>query len=432
MKEPKDTTLLIYDQGLFTSWAIKLAPYFKRVLLFVPWNSAFPTSNKYAIGENLDGVEKVRYFWDAVREEDIDVFCFPDAGDGDIQLHLRDGLGKPTWGSAKAEELELFRYEAKQVFKDIGLPTKPYVRVFGMDALREYLRDAEDKYVKVSLIRGDVESFRHDTYSLSEPLLDDLERKLGARKFDKEFLIEDPIGGVELGYDSICIDGRYPQESVLFGREQKDVGYIGAIRSYDKLPDSLKTVNEALSPLFEQYRYRGAFSSEVREEDGKAYLLDPCMRMPSPPNEVMQEIYSNWPEVIVAGAHGELIEPVSTAKYGVQAMIHSDWAKQNWQPVHIPEAIASQVKLRNATKAGGTWYVAPQEAAMSEIGAVVATGNTIIEAIKKLKEYADQVKGYSLDIKIQSLEQAVAEIEESGEFKDDEIPDADELAEALV
>lgn len=428
VKEPSKSTILIIDWGLFgVSWSQKLVPHFDRVLLHVPWTGPFPTSNRYLIGDGIEGVEKVDDIWPFLDE--VDVFMFPDIYFGGLQTHLRE-LGKAVWGAGMAEELELFRYEAKQVFKDSGLPTKPYARLTGVDALRDYLKDKTNVFIKHSLVRGDVESFHHVNAELSEPLLDDLEKRLGARKFTKEFLVEEPIEGVELGYDGYTIDGQFPK-TAMFAQEQKDVGMIAAIRPYDELPEGIKTVNEALTDHFREYQYRGFFSSEVRDDNGKPYLLDPCCRAASPGNEIYQEIYSNWPQIIVAGAHGELIDPEPVAKFGVEALIHSGWSRDQWQSLQFPDKIASKVKLRNACRVKDTWYIAPQPEGVIEIGAIVAVGETIMDAVKELKEIADQVQGYQLDIKMESLEKAVAALEESGEFKPNELPERGEVSEAI-
>jgi hypothetical protein len=58
----------------------------------------------------------------------------------------------------------------------------------------------------------------------------------------------------------------------------------------------------------------------------------------------------------------------------------------------------------------------PQAVSIPEIGAVVADGNTIEEAIKKVKEYCDQVEGYYLEMFCDSLDKAQEELEHLREF----------------
>ena len=275
MDNLKDKTLLCFDYGLFATWAVKLAKDFGRVLYYCPFKSAFPKTNQFVIGTGFEGVERVTNFWDHLDE--VDCFMFPDVYDADLQLHLRD-LGKPVWGSAKGEELELLRWQTKMFLKkDLHLPVQPVERVIGIEDLRALLRDTTNKYVKISMLRGDFETFRHDNYELSEPLMDEIEQKLGPNKWDKEFIVEDAIDdAIEVGYDGWTIDGEYPNPG-MFGYEIKDVSYVGVVRPYSALPEPVREVNKKLAPVFAQYNYRGFWSSEIRvPKNQKPYLTDPC------------------------------------------------------------------------------------------------------------------------------------------------------------
>ena len=408
-----DKTIFVRDYGLFASWAEKLTEYFGRVLYYCPFKSAFPRSQQYVIGTGLSGVERVTHFWDHAAEADI--FFFPDVYDGDLQLHLREDLGKPVWGAAKGEELELMRWQTKMFLKkDLNLPVQPVERIIGIDELRTYLMDTEDKYVKISMLRGDFETFRHDNYQLSEPILDDIERKLGPYKESKEFIVEDAIDdAVEIGYDGFTIDGLYPDPS-FFGYEIKDVAFVGAVRPYAKLPAQLKMVNEKLALVFAAYNYRGFWSSELRvPKDGRPYLTDPCCRAGSPPSELYQEIFSNWGDIIWAGAHGELVAPEPVARFGVEVLIHSQWADLNWQALYVEPEVEQWVKLRNLCKVGDTFYVAPQTVGLPEIGAIVAVDDSLLGAIKKVKGYCEKVTGYSIDLNLERVSEAVQTIKKA-------------------
>ena len=228
MGDYSDKCVLLYDYGLFSSWALKLKEFFGRVLIYVPFKSGFPKSQQYAIGTGLEGVERIIDFWDYVPETDL--FVFPDIYDGDLQEHLRS-MGYPVWGAGKGEELEIYRWQTKMLLKkDIGLPVQPVERIIGVEELREFLQEHEDKYVKISMLRGDFETFHHISYNLSEPLLDEIENKLGPYKLFKEFIVEDSINdAVEIGYDGWTIDGRFPR-TAMQGYEIKDVSYVGVVR----------------------------------------------------------------------------------------------------------------------------------------------------------------------------------------------------------
>lgn len=435
MMDLSDKTIFVRDYGLFASWAQKLSESFGRVLYYCPYKSGFPRSQQYAIGTGLDGVERVSNFWDHVHEADI--FFFPDVYDGDLQVYLREVMGKPVWGAGKGEELELMRWQTKLFLKkDLHLPVQPVERIIGIDELRLHLMDTENKYVKISLLRGDFETFRHDNYQLSEPILDDVEQKLGPYKLTKEFIVEDAIDdAIEVGYDGFTIDGQYPDPG-MFGYEIKDVSYIGVIRPYSQLPKQVKEVNQKLAPAFERYQYRGFWSSEIRvPKDGKPYLTDPCCRAGSPPSELYQEMFSNWGEIIWLGAHGEMAKPKPVGKYGVEVLIHSQWADQHWQAVYVEPEARPWVKLRNLCQVGDTLYVAPQVVGLPEIGAIVAVDDSLLGAIRKVKSYCEMVTGYSTELNLDRVAEAIDTIKQGEQqgvkFSEEALPTQAQVANVL-
>jgi phosphoribosylamine-glycine ligase len=200
------------------------------------------------------------------------------------------------------------------------------------------------------------------------------------------------------------------------------------ILPYDDLDESVRKVNAWLSPALAEYRYRGLFSTEVRVgPDEQPYLIDVTARGGSPPSESMQEMISNWAEIMWHGAEGKMIDPVSEddAKYSAQAVVYSDHADEAWQPVNIPDEVRRWVKLFFHCRLDGIDYVIPQPAKFSEIGWVVGTGKTVKDAIKACEEHADQVTGYKLEIRTSSLQAAVEEIEKGEalgvQFSDEKI-----------
>ena len=409
----KDKTVLFYDNGLFLGIAQRISQDFKRVLYYSPWKSAFPKSKLTMVGHGIDGIERINEFWDYVDEADLIVF--PDVYDGDIQLQLRR-MGKRVFGGGKGEEMELFRYEMNEHMKELNLPVAKIEKVIGLKKLRESLKKKENQYVKISIFRGNFETFHHINYKLSEPILDELEHKLGAEKEIMEFIVEESIDGediVETGFDGFTIDGQFPKKA-LFGYEIKDLGYIIQTKDYDKISPLITGFNDAVSETFRKYQYRGFFSTEIRVgKDKLPYQIDMCSRSGSPPNEIYQEIISNISEILWYGSEGVLIEPEYEAKYGIEVMIHSDWADENWQAVYFPEEIKRWVKWRNLTKINGTYYIVPMDNGLPEIGAVIAIGNSVEDCIKKVKGYAEQIEGYRLDIKIGSID-AMTDVIEKG------------------
>ena len=69
-------------------------------------------------GERLDtfdgkNIQRIDHIFDHIDE--IDLACFLDVYDGDLQVFMED-YGIPVFGSRKGEELELERWQTKQDF----------------------------------------------------------------------------------------------------------------------------------------------------------------------------------------------------------------------------------------------------------------------------------------------------------------------------
>ncbi len=312
-----------------------------------------------------------------------------------------------------SEELELDRWKCKELLREVGLPVQPVRRIVGMDSLRKYLQKNEDKAIKISRTRGDGETWVHQNYDLSETKLDSMEAKLGAKKFIQEFIVEDLVESeLEVGFDGYCIDGKFPQLT-MFGFEIKDRCLIDAVVEYDDLPEEVKMVNDKLSPVLKEYKYRGFFSTEIRigKDDGLPYLIDLTCRAPIPSGEIQQEIITNWGEIMWNGAAGILTDPYCDAKFGSEVILSSEFAGQNWLPIRYPDKIDRWVKLFNHCLIEGVHYAVPQTQEFDQVGAVVGIGDTVEEANDACKSHCEDVKAYKLEAPCESLEEAVVEIE---------------------
>lgn len=410
----KSKTVCVIDNGLFVELAVTLAKDFGTVLYYAPWEFTFPRTNRMLLGAGIPSVTKVDSFWPFLAE--IDLFVFPDVNFGPLQLHLVS-LGKRVWGARMGEELELDRDASKKHLRSIGIDIGEYAVITGMDALREHLKAHENQFVKVSRTRGDMESFGALNYDLIEPLLDDLEHQFGAKKNMMEFIVEEEIpDAVEIGYDGWTIDGQFAQGATV-GIETKDKGFVMKSGRYEDIPQPLRDINAKLAGTFEQMQYRGFFSSEVRlTKDGKAYVIDPCCRLPSPPSQLYWIMITNWADILWEGAGGTIVEPQFQAKWGAEMIITSGWAEKNWQPIEFPDEIRDNVRITNLTMIDGKYYFVPQEHEMPEIGGVVALGETMDEAIKAVQEVAEDIKGYCIETSKGALDAAAEQIEKLKEF----------------
>lgn len=409
MTDFRRKTVLVYDTGgLFPHVAIKLAESFGTVLYYVPWSGAgFPTSARRLPGVDLPGVTRVYSWLNYVK--DIDLAVFPDIFTWSEVEHLRS-LRVPVWGPGAAEGLEIERWATHEVLAKLGMPTVPAERVIGTEALREMLMESDDRYVKCAgTSRGDFETRKHVTWKLTEPWLTEIEQKLGPLKDSFEFIVEEKVSGVEPGYDGYVVDGQYAPLAA-WGYEIKDRGFVLQVSRFEDLPEPIREVNLASAPALAKLGLRGFYSNEIRiGEDGTAYLIDPTVRAGKPPSECYIEVFSNWAEVIWAGAHGEMVELEPQARFAAEIILYSDWVDGHYLSVDFPPELARFVKLSNSFRIDGQWWVAPRED--SEFGAAIGMGDTLEEAIEQAKAVAEAVEALDVTFEGDVLEVAQKEIE---------------------
>ena len=411
----RNKSCCVVDNGLFVELAVTLSKSFGQVYYYSPWESAFPKSNEVLIGKGIPDVTRIDSIWPVL--DAVDLWVFPDIYMGSLQHHLADDLGKRVWGSREGEELELDRMASKRHLARLGIPIGEHRAIKGLDKLREHLGTYDNQFVKISRTRGDMETFYSTHYKIIEPRLDELEHSLGAKKRGMQFIVEDAIDdAVEVGYDGYSVDGMFPNQCMI-GIEIKDKGYVGVIRSTEDMPQAILSANAHLAGSLEAYQYRNFLSLEMRiTRDLRGWVIDPCMRMGSPPGELAQVMYENLADIFWFGAQGILVEPVCKAKWGAELLIHSEWADKNWQAIDFPEEHREHYKFRNLTIMDGRYYVVPQSVGLPEIGAVLGLGDTMEEAITQCKEMADQVEGHFIEIYPDSLDGAQEEVAKLKEF----------------
>lgn len=391
--------ILVVDNGAFLSFGQALVPD-ADVLYFSTWGAVAPSSKDAMVGRDVPGIERVDSLWNYI--DDVDVVAFPDIGFGDLQTHLRQN-GYAVWGSGKAEMLEVDRWEFKRLLMKLGMPVVETRHVIGLDALRTILEKEDDLYVKTSFFRGDFESFHHVTWDLSEPWWQELAYRMGPHGPEMETLVEVPAPGSEVGFDGFVIDGRFSTQSA-WGIECKDHGYIGQTVSVSDLPSCLIEANEVLAEPLRVMGARSCYSNEVRvTEDGTAYISDPACRCGAPPFAAMSLWITNWVEIVVAGASGDLVEPEYAAPFAAEIELAKQfkdtsmatWLEHQWLALEITPAALPWVRLRRPVVIDNRWWSIPHSW-LDIVGSAVGLGETPEEAIDAALRVADQVKGIQL------------------------------------
>ena len=382
MTDPSQLTACVVDNGLYLPLAQKLAPSFKRMLYWAEWQEAFPTIHKRIIGDGFEGIERVDDIWRTKNETDL--YIFPDIGRGELQAEL-ESQGKLVWGSRAGDRLESNRGAFMRVLQEVGLPVPTFEEVTGITELRAVLHDREDVYLKMSKYRGSFETCHWRSWREDEGLLDAWAVKFGPLKDLMTFYVFDALNTeLELGVDTFCIDGQFPS-LMLHGLEAKDKGYLGSVTKRDDLPEQLRVILEAFGPVLAKERYRNAFGAEVRVVEGAGYFIDPCCRFPVPAAGAEMELIGNLPEIILAGAAGELVEPEMVAQFAAECVLTAKCEKDVWRVVDFPETVKPFVKCGDSCEVDGRICFPPDEKHGEEIGWIFATGNTIEETVKTLK-----------------------------------------------
>lgn len=422
------------DNGLFGGFARRVAPAFAKADYFSPWQHQFPSYKRTQLWRGFPEIEVVSD--PLIDADEIDLWVFLDVFHAPLQWDLIN-RGARVWGARSGEELELQRWEFKRLLKRIGLPVGDCDLITGTTRLREFLEDKKDWFVKGDdgHLRGDMETWKWKGKEISTMKLDEIEYDLGCYKERFRFVVEADIPkAVEIGYDGWVIDGNYPSPSMQ-GIEIKGLGLLGIVKPYDQLTPAVRLVNAALADEFRRHEYRGFMCMEMRKQAAPApYVLDPCCRLGSPSNEVLQCVLDGWPEILWEGAEGRLVQPKQRAKYGMVAMVYSESSGKNCQPIIYPDKLDEWVILRNGYRDGKYSYSVPQ-GAPGNIAGVVGIGNTILEAVGKCAEHAREVNGQGIEISLDAIGKALDQIaagEKYGvKFTQDKLPSEKELKAAI-
>ena len=424
----EDSTCLVFDHGLGISIARRLAKKFKRVLYHSHWEDGFPTINKGIIGDGFEDIERCEDVFSVINE--VDTWVFPDILHSGFQEHLVS-LGKSVWGSRRADSLELYRQKFHKVLGEVGLDVPTFKAFQGLTAAREHLRTSEDKYLKISKWRGSMETRHWRSWDLDEGLLDVLAVRFGPAKELITFLVFDSIDTpLEIGSDTYCVDGRWPS-LMLHGIEKKDASYLSAVTKIEDMPEPLLRVLEAFSPVLAKYQMRNQWSTEVRVLEDKSYFTDPTPRLGLPSTSSQLEAWGNFPEIVHAGANGELIEPEPEGMFTVEVIVNLKSEKGQWGIMEVPPQLGQWFKPANCGCIDGRLvFPCEPDSKLDSVGWLVAIGDTPTEAIEKLKEYVGLLPdGASADIAnlADAIKTADDEAEADIEFTDKPMPEPAEV-----
>ena len=388
----KDLVICIIDTGgSGVELARRLAKDFHKTYYFLEWRSdGYPKANTYYIGTGLKEIERIHDIFNYI--DIIDIFLFTDILYSDLQKHLMS-LGKLVIGARDAELLETCRFFLKDKLTELGLDTIPYEKIKGIKNLENYLKENDNKYVKIDMFRNTTETFHADNFSLIEPYIDNLDNKLGpVLSNELNFLVEDEIeDAIESGIDIYTSNGNFPSKW-MYGIEIKNKCYAGEITN--NIPEKLQIIKK-FSKYFKQCNYRGFVSTEQRITKDKNYLTDMTCRIPLPPGQLEQFMWKNLSQIIVETAKGNIIDIQNTFSYGFEMFITSKWAEDNWIELQFPEEYRDNIFIERLIQYNNKYYSIPYGS--KYVCSVATEGNSLDEAIQKNLEICKLIKGIDLD-----------------------------------
>jgi len=170
-------------------------------------------------------------------------------------------------------------------------------------------------------------------------------------------------------------------------------------------------VNEGFAPEFAKYKTRFFYSAEIKiDKDRVPYLLDPTIRLAAPGVAAIQtELIENYSEVVYGLATGEKVLPVMKHKYAAAVSMESSEAAKTFVNINFPKEMRRWVKLRMAIKHRGDYYSVPP---FDSLGAVIAFGDSIKEAVDTVKERVKEVEALSLNTDLGGLDELQKDIQE--------------------
>jgi hypothetical protein len=398
----KKSALVLDLSGSFSFVAEALAEEMSRVFYTSVWETGFPDLRDFFPGMGLDNIIRIKDPFEYLDR--IDLAVFPDVGLDHMQEYLRR-QGIAVWGSGAHGRLERDRVFLKQTLAGLGMDVAKYTVIHGLAALRLYLAEHKDLWVKISWFRGLSETHHHISGFASEGWCDDLSVKLGPYQHVMEFLVEEPIEGdaVEVGIDSHVIDGELPA-TLFWGYEQKDSAFLGTIADAS---DRLTNVSKNLLPALVDYR--GPLSTEVRVTEEHDYLVDLTARMPSPPSEIQVMNMTNFAQVVYDGAHGIQTEPDYKYRYAAQLVLTSDVIEEH--PLGILVGMPERVAIHGHCRFNDRDYAA-SPLRIHEFAGAVGLANKLETAIAEAIEAAESVEGNHVKFDASALDRCMETIEQ--------------------
>ena len=224
------------------------------------------------------------------------------------------------------------------------------------------------------------------------------------------FLVFEAIDtDIEIGGDTYCVDGAWPN-LMLNGVEGKDKTYFAAVTKQTEMPEQLQEIMDAVSTELEHVRYRNQISFEDRVKDGDHWWNDATQRGGMPSSASQYRLWENFPQIVWAGANGELVEPEPRHMFSIECQITAKCEKDTWITVELDPQLIGHCAFSYCGFIDGCYVFPPDEIHQGELGWFVVTGNDPSELLQEAKDLADLLPD-QLNADVESLASVIKEIE---------------------
>jgi hypothetical protein len=375
----------ILDQGIMVTQSQGLSANGKHDCKYYSnWQRSEPCFSDFQPAMGVNGLEKVKNFWDTVDWADC-VVNFDCYDQDSISFIKSKYPNKSVFGSGSGVWIENDRWKLKQLVQKLGLPLQKSWRIIGVNKLREFLKEHPNVYIKTNLWRSDCESFHAKTLDFVEMRLRGLDVKYGAMSDTVEFIAEEMLDSeVEIGVDCFFSKTDYVPQCFL-AYEIKKEWYLGLRTEVKNLPPKIKIWMEKLKPTLQSLDYRSGLSFEWKVmKDGTCYLLDICARLQSPASVGYPKWIKNWPEFVYKVGKGEKVSMDCPSKYVAAIFFESARGKDENVMVDIKDL--NKVKPMCYSMNEGKIYSVKGAKTMA---IPIAEGGTWQECVKNLKANAE-------------------------------------------
>ena len=422
MTDLSNKTALVRDNGFFLGMAHRLAKDFGRVFYCPQYRQNNPDYNEGVIGSGFGDIVHCLDPWLVKRE--VDCFVYPDVGFMGEQLELRS-QGYAVWGAAKAMRLETNREFFLEKLAELGLDVPPYQVVVGVTALGQFLKDRKSIYIKLSKWRRTWETYHWRSFKEDGHMLDFWAVKFGGNKEKIRFICFDEIETMlEIGGDTYCIHGEWP-DMMGHGLEKKDDALFTAITKKTEMPEELTDIMDAFSPFLGEMAAQTQMSFEVRVSPEGNYFIDATTRGGLPSTATFLKA-KNVSEIVLAGAHGEMVQIDYGFKFSAECIVRIKSAEGVWGTIVLEDELKDALMLCDCCESDGQPWFPTDEKEIEEIGWLRSTGDTPTEAAEEMNRLADLLPD-GADAAVESLAAIIREVDEAKSagipFTEQKMPD---------